>query len=135
MRENDGMGEVVLIGLGGVLGANARYAVSVWAADRYGTGFPYGTFLINAMGSLAMGLVLTLLARPLAGSAQARLFLATGFLGAYTTFSTFTYETMALVRQGEVRLALVNVLGSTGIGIAGCALGVALGQQVAGWIR
>jgi fluoride exporter len=132
MRENDGMGDVVSIGLGGVLGANARYIVAVWAADRYGTGFPYGTFLINAMGSLAMGLVSTLL-----GSAfpAARLFLTTGFLGAYTTFSTFTYESIALLRQGEIKMALVNVLGSAGSGIAGCALGVALGQQVAGWIR
>jgi CrcB protein len=134
MRENDGMGDVVLIGLGGVLGANARYVVAVWAADRYGTGFPYGTFLINATGSLVIGLLLTLLANSLAGSAPARLFLATGFLGAYTTFSTFTYETIALVRQGEVRLALVNVLGSAGVGIAGCALGVAIGQHVARWI-
>lgn len=118
----------LLIGLGGILGANARYLVSTWAAGRYGVAFPYGTFLINATGSLAMGFVLTLVADRFSNNADARYLIATGFLGAYTTFSTFTYETIALLRESAVRAALTNVFGSAALGIAGSGVGIALAK-------
>jgi CrcB protein len=124
----------VVIGLGGILGANARYLISVWAADRYGVAFPYGTFLINVTGSALMGLAATLIAAQFTATPEAGWFFTTGFLGAYTTFSTFTYETIALLREAEVKLALINVLGSAGAGIVGCVSGVAVGTIVASWL-
>lgn len=128
------MTEFVLVGLGGVLGANARYVLSVWAASRYGVDFPYGTFLINATGSLGMGLLITLLSSHLGDFPGARLLLSIGFLGAYTTFSTFTYESVALLRRAEIRPGLVNVIGSALIGVGSCIAGIALGELVTGWL-
>jgi CrcB protein len=126
------MSPYLLIGLGGVLGANARYLVSTWAAGRFGTAFPYGTFLINASGSFLIGLVLTIVVDLLSNSPTTRLFLATGFLGAYTTFSTFAYETVALVRQGDVRPALTNAAGSAVLGVVAAASGILLATLLAG---
>ena len=125
------MSAFVLIGLGGVLGANARHLVSLWAARRFGVAFPIGTFLINTTGSIAIGLLASLLQTAFDNPAEARLFLITGFLGAYTTFSTFAFESVILVREGETRAALFNALGSSGVGIAGCLLGIVAGDQVA----
>lgn len=122
----------VLIGFGGILGANARYLVSLWAAKRYGVAFPYGTFLINASGSFVMGFFLTILADHFSNNADARYLVATGFLGAYTTFSTFAYESLALLRDGALRPAAVNVLGSSAAGIGGAGLGIALASLLGG---
>ena len=127
------MTEYLLVGLGGILGANARYAVSVWAADRFGTAFPYGTFVVNATGSFLLGFFLTVVADRFGNNPEARLLVATGFLGAYTTFSTFTYESIALLRRGSLRPALANVLGNVAIGLVGATAGIALGALVGGW--
>ena len=124
----------VLIGLGGVLGANARFLISIWAVRRFGVSFPVGTFFINVSGSVAIGLLATLIQTSFGNSSEARLFLLTGFLGAYTTFSTFAYESVILIREGEIRAALFNSLGSTFIGISGCLIGIAAGDLVAGWL-
>jgi CrcB protein len=124
----------VLIGLGGVLGANARHLVSIWAVRRFGISFPVGTFLINASGSLAIGLLATVIQTSFGNSSDARFLLLTGFLGAYTTFSTFAYESVILIREGEIRAALFNSLGSAVVGIAGCLIGIAAGDLVAGWL-
>src|SRR4051812_40240273 len=110
----------VLIGVGGVLGANARHLVSIWAVRRFGVSFPVGTFLINVSGSVAIGLIATLIQISGGNSSEARVLLLTGFLGAYTTFSTFAYESVILMREGEIRAALFNALGSVSIGILGC---------------
>src|SRR5438067_7305899 len=98
-RQEGDVRAFVLIGLGGVLGANARYLVSVWAANRWGVAFPYGTLLVNATGSFLIGFVLALVAARFGDSAEGRLLVVAGFLGAYTTFSTFAFETVALSRQ------------------------------------
>ena len=126
------MSPLLLIGLGGILGANARYLLSTWAADRFGTAFPYGTFGINVSGSLLTGVVLTIALDRLSTDPALRLFLGTGFLGAFTTFSTFTYETVALLRQGDVRPALTNALGSTVLGVSGCTSGILLAEFIVG---
>jgi fluoride exporter len=122
----------LLIAIGAIFGANARFLVSTWAANRIGVDFPYGTLLVNASGSCLMGLLLTLLAGQFGIDADARALLATGFLGAYTTFSTFAYETAALIRQGSLRLACVNALGSIAVGIAGATVGIALAVWLGG---
>jgi CrcB protein len=123
-----------LVGLGGLLGANARHLVSIWAVRRFGATFPVGTFLINASGSLAIGVLATLLPSSFGDPAGARLFMITGFLGGYTTFSTFAYESIILIREGETRAALFNALGSALIGIAGCVLGIVIGDWLGTWL-
>ena len=126
--------DLVLVGLGGFFGAIARRALDLAVSERVEGAFPLGTLVVNLTGSFLLGLLFAWAIERDVLPADVRGPLLIGFLGAYTTFSTFTYETIALVRQGELGLALVNVLGSAGVGIAGCGLGVALGQQVAGWI-
>ncbi len=124
------MGTYLLIALGGIIGANARYVVTVWAADRFGVAFPYGTFLINASGSLLMGVFVTVVADRFGNDPDARFLVATGFLGAYTTFSTFAFETIALVRRGLLRPAVINVLGSAGTSVGGAGLGIVLASHI-----
>lgn len=106
------MSPYLLIAIGGIVGANARFLVSTWSANRIGIDFPYGTLIVNASGSFLMGLLLTLVADRFAGDASARALLATGFLGAYTTFSTFSYETVALVQHGALGPAVAYVAAS-----------------------
>jgi CrcB protein len=118
------------IGLGGVLGANARYQVGIWAADRWGTVFPWGTLIINVTGSLVLGFFLTLVTERFSGRPTTRLFVATGFLGAYTTFSTFGYETVRLLQDGDLLRALANVVASLTLGIAAVFLGIAAARAL-----
>jgi len=113
-----------IVALGGALGAMARYWLSGWAQQKWGPSFPYGTFIINASGSFLLGLVATVSIR-FAGGETWRLLLSIGFLGAYTTFSTFSYETLQLVAEGRrYGAAAVNLFGSVIVGLAGAYLGV-----------
>jgi CrcB protein len=112
------------IGAGGLLGANARYFMGVWAAERWGTAFPWGTFLINVVGSFLLGFYLTLVTERFTGRAVTRLFVATGFLGAFTTFSTFGYETAMLLRDGSPAQALAYVAASLVVGVSGVIAGI-----------
>jgi CrcB protein len=114
------------VAIGGILGANARFLLSAWAAECYGTRFPIGTFIINLSGSFGLGVVSTLIAERFDGNMTASLLIGTGFFGAYTTFSTFTYEAIALIQQGEMRGAARYLLGSMALGIAGALLGISL---------
>ncbi len=120
--------QYLLIGLGGFLGANARFLVSSWAARLLGANFPYGTFIANISGSFLLGIAIAILHdRALLESPQ-RHFVVAGFLGAYTTFSTFTYESMQLFQQGTVLFGLLNVLGSVAVGLLAVYCGVLLGR-------
>jgi CrcB protein len=113
----------LVIGLGGFIGANTRFIVGQWAAQKWGTAFPYGTFLINITGSFILGLFATLLLH-FAWNDYWRLLIAIGFVGAYTTFSTFEYETLQLVAQGSWTRAMMNALGSLVCGFAAAYTGV-----------
>lgn len=126
------MQALVLIALGSILGANARYFISTWAASRLGDGFPYGTLLINLSGSFLLGVLLTAGSARLGIGDEARLLAGTGFFGAYTTYSTFAYETVALLRRGAVLPALANVGGNVVLGIGAAAAGILLVQRIAG---
>lgn len=112
------------ISAGAVLGANARYLVGLWAVAQWGAGFPWGTLLVNVSGSLLLGFYLTLATERFAGRATTRLFVTTGFCGAYTTFSTFSYETVALLQRGAVLAALAYVLGSLAMGLLAAGAGM-----------
>jgi CrcB protein len=124
------MPHIVLVAIGGMLGANARYLVSQCAARRYGSAFPYGTMLINLSGSFLLALIATLIAERFGGNEGASLLIGAGFLGAYTTFSTFSFETLALVHAGASRRAIAYVVISTGGGVLAAFLGIWLGLAV-----
>ena len=119
-----------IIALGAAVGANMRYAISVWAARQWGVAFPYGTLLINVSGSFAIGLVMVLLTSRLMIDSLWRPLLVTGLLGGFTTFSTFSYETYALLVSGSWLAAALNILGSVGLGLVGVALGIGLGRLI-----
>src|SRR5438105_4677366 len=106
------MRDLLLIGTGAVFGANLRYWVVNYVAARLGPAFPYGTLIINVTGSFLLGFILVLISNRLVADPGLRLLLGTGFLGAYTTFSTFSYETIALIDQGDHVPALANAAAS-----------------------
>lgn len=118
----------LIIGLGGFLGANARYLLGGWIAERYGTSFPYGTLIINVSGSFAIGFFLGLISERFIVHPNWRLFFAIGFLGAYTTFSTFSFETLSLLQQRAFLLAVANMVGSVVLGQIAVLAGVILAR-------
>ena len=122
------MKRVLVVGCGGFLGAVARYAVSLAIARFWSGQFPLGTFLINVSGSFILGLFSTLGVERLGVSPEVRLLVATGFVGAYTTFSTFEYETLYLTKTDAGAWALAYVLGSVVAGFAAVWLGVKIGR-------
>ncbi len=117
----------IVVGIGGFIGANARYWAGEWAGHRWGKSFPYGTVLINVLGCFILGLFATLAAR-LAWNEQWRLLVAVGFVGAFTTFSTYEYETFQLVEQGSLLRAGLNLVVSLLAGFAAVLIGVGVGR-------
>ena len=115
---------VVLAGAG--LGGLTRYALGTWIMARSGGRFALGTFLINISGSFFIGLLMTLLTERLQPHPNWRLFLVVGVLGGYTTFSSFEYETLQAVRDGEHWMSLLYVAGSVLLGYVAVWLGAAL---------
>ena len=120
--------EYLWVGIGGFVGANARYVLSRIAAERLGASFPYGTFLVNLSGALLIGVILTLLTERLIADPLWRRLVVVGFLGGYTTFSTF--DALALAERGEWARGGLYVLGSNGLGLATCYAGMLLARSV-----
>ena len=119
------------VGAGGFAGAIARFLVARASASWFGVGFPYGTFIVNITGSFLLGLVATIAAlKVLPWPEPLRLAIAVGFLGAYTTFSTFSYESNSLLEDGELLRAMLNVLGSLLAGLIAIRLGILVAR---GW--
>jgi CrcB protein len=120
--------------LGGALGSAGRFFVSGWIVDRFGSTFPWGTLLVNVTGCFLIGFYAALTdpaeGRAVAGS-SARAFFIAGMCGGYTTFSSFSLETLSLARKSEWLAAGGNVLGSTGA----CLLAVWLGFSAAMWLN
>jgi fluoride exporter len=118
------------VGLGGFLGANARYLLGGFISERWGAVFPYGTFVINVTGSFILGFFMAYAQDRPWVEPSARLMFAVGFVGAYTTFSTFEYETMRLIQEREMLLAMLNIFGSLLTGIVAVFGGFALGEWI-----
>jgi fluoride exporter len=115
------------VALGGAAGASTRFAVAQWAGARWGWMFPWGTFAVNVSGSLLIGLVMAILIARDADPAL-RLLLVTGFLGGYTTFSSFSFEAIALLEARRWDAAALYVVGSVALGLLATALGLGLGR-------
>ena len=118
------------VALGGALGALARYGISGWVYDRMGESFPWGTLVVNLVGCLALGLVIRWL-QVSALSPEVRPFLTIGVLGAFTTFSTFSYETVALLQEGQWLRAGLYMGGSVVLGLIAMVAGMALATAFA----
>lgn len=117
----------LVIGVGDFLGALARYVLGTYIGSRYGSAFPYETFVINVSGSFLVGFILTFLAKSTA-SPYWRYLIPIGFIGAYTTFSTFEYETLRAVQDGQIAAGVVNVVLSNLVGFAAVWAGVVTGR-------
>ncbi len=123
----------VWISIGAVLGANARYLVTRVMAQWLGPSFPFGTLVVNVFGCLAIGVVATMLTGRLVDRPEiVRLVVIVGFLGSLTTFSSFSYETHELFRDGEWVRAVVNIVLSVLAGLAGVRLGMAFTPRLGG---
>lgn len=125
------MTQVLLVGLGGFVGAIARFLFGSYVQSLTRTlGFPYGTLVVNLLGCLLIGFLFHLPALHRTLDSEARLLLITGFLGAFTTFSTFGNETLRLFQQEHTLSGLLYIGLSVGVGLGA----VWLGQQLAGWL-
>lgn len=121
--------DLLLVGAGGFLGANARYILSSYAARRLGTAFPYGTFFINITGSFILALFSALASRSILAGVEYRWLVAVGFCGGYTTFSTYTFETLTMLRERNLRAALLfYLIGSFIAGLLSALVGFWLGN-------
>jgi fluoride exporter len=119
----------LLVFVGGGLGASLRHFINLTCARCLGTGFPWSTFIINITGSTVMGLIAGYLAFKGEASQPWRLFLMTGILGGYTTFSAYSLDAALLYQRGELGLAALYVIGSVVLSIAGLFAGLALVRQ------
>lgn len=120
---------ILLVAVGGAIGATARYLLGGWIQGWVGSSFPWGTLVINVSGSLIIGLVLGLVDRG-ALSSQARLLLAVGVLGGYTTFSTFSYEGLQMVQSGNYGSLLVYEATHLGLGLLAASLGLIMARAI-----
>ncbi|MEO8677608.1 MAG: fluoride efflux transporter CrcB [Vicinamibacterales bacterium] len=119
----------LLVGIGGFIGANARFVVARMVGAMFETRFPLGTFLINVSGSFLLGVLGTVIAQRVFPSSEAmRLALGVGFLGAFTTFSTFEFETHALIDDGSWLTATANMFASLFLGLLAVRAGIVLAK-------
>jgi len=122
---------IVLIAVGGAAGAVARYLVDVTISQRWPSAFPWGTLAVNLSGSLVLGVLFALTVERGVLHASSRAPVMIGFIGAYTTFSTFMLESWRLVEDGAVGLAVANIVGSCLLGLVAVFIGVAIGRGIA----
>jgi fluoride exporter len=120
------------IGLGGFAGANARYMLGRAIMSRTDSSFPYGTFVVNVTGSLLIGILLTLLTERWVADPAWRLIIIIGFLGGYTTFSSYSFEAIRLFQDGQTWRALTYIFGSNIVGLLACYVGIVLARELGG---
>ncbi len=124
--------EMLLVAVAGAMGALSRFAVSSWTRTLWGESFPYGTLAVNVLGCLFLGLIMTSSLLDNLMSLEFRMALTIGFLGAFTTFSTFGYETMRYVESGDWTTAALNITANVMLGLIATFAGIWLGRQFGG---
>ncbi len=117
------MVKLLVVGLGGFVGAIARYGLAGFVHRYTRASFPFGTLVVNVLGCLVIGALMALVEDRQFLGPNARLFVLIGLLGSFTTFSTFGYETVELLREGSLRLVVSNIVGSVGLGVGAVLLG------------
>lgn len=122
--------QLLLIGIGGLCGTIARYLLDSWITDATRTTFPWGILVVNASGSFAIGLLYVLTVERGVLPAELRAPFGIGFLGGYTTFSTFMLDSLRLAQDGAWPLAVANLAGSVLLGLVAVLAGVALGKAI-----
>lgn len=127
-----GMSPLLWVMLGGGLGSGARYLVSTWVMARFGSGMPWGTLLVNVLGSLVLGVFAQLAASGKGPSTELRLFFTTGMMGGFTTYSTFNQETLGQLGSGQLSGALLNIGLTVGLCLGAGALGAAFCRLATG---
>lgn len=120
----------MLISTGAILGANLRYWVGLWAANYFGTSFPYGTLIVNLTGSFILGFFMTLAVDRFLLDPRWRILFAVGFLGSYTTFSSYTFESLRLMMENQWLPGLFNLFGSAFLGGVAVFLGIILARAI-----
>lgn len=120
--------EVMLVTIGGGIGSASRYLVSTWAAARFGADFPYGTLIVNVVGCFIIGAFMTVATERLIVSPYWRLFVTVGIVGGFTTFSSFSYETLHLLQEADALRAFYNVSLNVLVGFSATWLGIGLAR-------
>lgn len=123
------MDKVIIVGIGGFLGAASRYLVSQYCTKWFGNQFPYGTLVVNIIGALLIGIILEVFTTTNLISENMKLFLTTGILGGLTTFSTFSYETISLFYASRYSLAILNTALNLFLSLGGVILGKFIGSK------
>jgi len=126
------MSRILWVCLGGAVGTGARYLISTWALARLGPAFPWGTLVVNAIGSFLLGALMHVGLTTDLLSPTLRLALATGVMGGFTTYSTLNYETLEYLREGAVRLAALNIGATVILCLAAGLLGLAAARALVG---
>ena len=128
--ERNEMFRNILVFVGGGIGAVFRYLLSGWVYRVIGTDFPYGTLAVNVIGCFIIGLFLTMAEDRFLISPSFRIFFAVGVLGGFTTFSTFSFETVGLLKDGAVAIGLLNVAVSIVVGLTATWVGTLAGRII-----
>jgi CrcB protein len=121
---------LLLVLAGGALGSSARYAVAIWSAGRWGAAFPWGTLIVNVAGSFLIWLIANLADEAGSIGSDGRVFLVVGILGGFTTFSSFSLETLRLIEDRQPMTALWNILGNVLLAFTAVSLGIAAGRAL-----
>jgi fluoride exporter len=124
------MMKYLMVGIGGAIGSVLRFWVSSTLGERIGARFPFGTFVVNITGSFLIGFVVTLLASKANWDPNWRYLIPIGFIGGYTTFSAFEYETLRSMQDGKLLVACLNVILSVTVGFAAVWLGTVAGRSL-----
>ena len=125
------LSKVLLLGIGGFIGSNLRYWISNWSMDYFGTYLPYGTLMVNTIGSFILGFLMIYGTEVANLDPRMRLFIGTGMMGALTTFSTFSVETFGYMRQSNYLLAFLNIGLNVAVTLCAVWLGFIIAKSLA----